>query len=92
MTNAKEDIRGDIAVMRRAAEKADAEVSQAELEKQRQVSYYWTKNWLQRLWKWVKVPMELDSILIKLTAYIRVHTTIRVIALLPVKDDHAKSP
>ncbi len=37
MTNAKEDIRGDIAVMRRAAEKADAEVGEAELEKQRQV-------------------------------------------------------
>ena len=37
MTNAKEDIRGDIAVMKRAAEKADAEVSEAELEKQRQV-------------------------------------------------------
>ena len=42
MTNAKEDIRGDIAVMKRAAEKADAEVSEAELEKQRQVRL---NNW-----------------------------------------------
>ena len=51
MTNAKEDIRGDIAVMRRAAEKADAEVSQAELEKQRQVSYYWTKKLVTKVMK-----------------------------------------
>ena len=37
MENAKEDVRSDIAVMRRAAEKADSEVSKAELEKQKQV-------------------------------------------------------
>ncbi len=37
MTNAKEDIRGDIAVMRRAAEKADSEVNVAETDKQKQV-------------------------------------------------------
>ncbi|XP_030840683.1 coiled-coil domain-containing protein 40 [Strongylocentrotus purpuratus] len=39
MTNAKEDIRGDIAVMRRAAEKADTEVSTAEEDKQKQDLY-----------------------------------------------------
>ena len=38
MENAKEDVRSDIAVMRRAAEKADTEVSKAELDKQKQVS------------------------------------------------------
>lgn len=37
MTNAKEDIRSDIAVMRRAAEKADSEVATAEMDKQKQV-------------------------------------------------------
>ncbi|XP_011454679.3 coiled-coil domain-containing protein 40 [Magallana gigas] len=36
MQNAKEDVRSDIAIMRRAAEKADTEVSKAEVEKQRQ--------------------------------------------------------
>ncbi|KAK3091997.1 hypothetical protein FSP39_024328 [Pinctada imbricata] len=36
MQNAKEDVRSDIAIMRRAAEKADTEVSKAEIEKQRQ--------------------------------------------------------
>ncbi|KAJ8037566.1 Coiled-coil domain-containing protein 40 [Holothuria leucospilota] len=39
MTNAKEDIRSDIAVMRRAAEKADSEVAQSEIEKQKQDLY-----------------------------------------------------
>jgi len=38
MQNAKEDVRGDIAIMKRAAEKADTEVSKAEIEKQKQVS------------------------------------------------------
>ena len=37
MDNAKEDVRGDIAVMRRAAEKVESEVSKAEVEKQMQV-------------------------------------------------------
>ena len=37
MQNAKEDVRSDIAIMRRAAEKADTEVSKAEIEKQKQV-------------------------------------------------------
>ena len=35
--HAKEDVRSDIAVMRRAAEKAESEVTKAELEKQKQV-------------------------------------------------------
>jgi len=38
MNNAKEDIRSDIAVMKRAAEKAEAEVNQAESSKKHQVS------------------------------------------------------
>lgn len=37
MEEAKEDVRADIAVMRRAAEKADTEVTKAELEKKKQV-------------------------------------------------------
>ena len=37
MQNAKEDVRSDIAIMRRAAEKADTEVSKAEIDKQKQV-------------------------------------------------------
>lgn len=36
MTNAKEDIRGDIAVIRRATEKAETDKSKFEIEKQRQ--------------------------------------------------------
>ncbi|KAK3598746.1 hypothetical protein CHS0354_028798 [Potamilus streckersoni] len=36
MQNAKEDVRSDIAIMKRAAEKAEAEVARAETEKQRQ--------------------------------------------------------
>ncbi|XP_071132695.1 coiled-coil domain-containing protein 40-like [Mytilus edulis] len=39
MQNAKEDVRSDIAIMRRAAEKADTEVSKAEIEKQKQDLY-----------------------------------------------------
>ncbi|XP_077980301.1 coiled-coil domain-containing protein 40-like [Glandiceps talaboti] len=39
MMNAKEDIRSDIAVMRRAAEKADTEVTKSETDKQRQDLY-----------------------------------------------------
>ena len=41
MNNAKEDIRSDIAVMKRAAEKAEAEVNQAESSKKHQVSLLW---------------------------------------------------
>jgi len=37
MQNAKEDVRSDIAIMRRAAEKAETEVNKAETEKQKQV-------------------------------------------------------
>lgn len=37
MSNAKEDIRGDIAVIRRATEKAETDKSKFEIEKQRQV-------------------------------------------------------
>ena len=37
VNNAKEDVRSDIAVMKRAAERADVEVSQAEAQKQKQV-------------------------------------------------------
>jgi hypothetical protein len=37
MQNAKEDVRSDIAIMRRAAEKADTEVSKSEIDKQKQV-------------------------------------------------------
>ncbi len=37
MSNAKDDIRGDIAVIRRATEKAETEKAKFELEKQRQV-------------------------------------------------------
>lgn len=36
MQNAKEDVRSDIAIMRRAAEKAETEVTKAEIEKQKQ--------------------------------------------------------
>ena len=36
MIHSKEDVRGDIQVMRRTAEKADSELTAAELEKQRQ--------------------------------------------------------
>ncbi|XP_052261678.1 coiled-coil domain-containing protein 40-like isoform X2 [Dreissena polymorpha] len=36
MQNAKEDVRSDIAIMRRAAEKAETEVAKSEIEKQRQ--------------------------------------------------------
>lgn len=36
MQHSKEDVRGDIQVMRRAAEKADSELTQAEFDKQRQ--------------------------------------------------------
>lgn len=39
MDNAKEDVRSDISVMRRAAEKVESEVSRAELEKQKQDLY-----------------------------------------------------
>ncbi|XP_041363110.1 coiled-coil domain-containing protein 40-like [Gigantopelta aegis] len=39
MDNAKEDVRGDIAVMRRAAEKVESEVTKAEVEKQMQDLY-----------------------------------------------------
>ena len=38
MQNAKEDVRSDIAIMKRAAEKAETEVSKAEIEKQKQVT------------------------------------------------------
>lgn len=37
MKNAKDDIRGDIAVIRRATEKADIDKAKFEIEKQRQV-------------------------------------------------------
>lgn len=37
MQNAKEDVRSDIAIMKRAAEKAETEVAKAEVEKQKQV-------------------------------------------------------
>ncbi|XP_069123768.1 coiled-coil domain-containing protein 40-like [Argopecten irradians] len=36
MQNAKEDVRSDIAIMRRAAEKAETEVAKSEIEKQKQ--------------------------------------------------------
>ncbi|KAK2152124.1 hypothetical protein LSH36_339g05000 [Paralvinella palmiformis] len=39
MDNAKEDVRSDIAVMKRAAEKAESEVMKAEVEKQQQDLY-----------------------------------------------------
>ncbi|GFR74317.1 coiled-coil domain-containing protein 40 [Elysia marginata] len=39
MENAKEDVRSDISVMRRAAEKVESEVSKAETQKQRQDLY-----------------------------------------------------
>ena len=39
MNNAKDDIRGDIAVIRRATEKAESEKSKIEVEKQRQVRF-----------------------------------------------------
>ncbi|XP_046567885.1 coiled-coil domain-containing protein 40-like [Haliotis rubra] len=39
MDNAKEDVRGDIAIMRRAAEKAESEVAKVEMEKQKQDLY-----------------------------------------------------
>lgn len=41
MEEAKEDVRADIAVMRRAAEKADTEVAKAETEKKKQVLCGW---------------------------------------------------
>ena len=61
MEEAKEDVRADIAVMRRAAEKADTEVSRAEVEKRKQVikllfmlkskEMFWKDLWLA-LSKW----------------------------------------
>lgn len=42
MEEAKEDVRADIAVMRRAAEKADTEVTKAETEKKKQVCTVWS--------------------------------------------------
>lgn len=39
VNNAKEDVRSDIAVMKRAAERADVEVDQAEAQKQKQVRW-----------------------------------------------------
>ena len=38
MESAKEDVRSDIAVMKRAAEKAETEVAKTETEKQKQVT------------------------------------------------------
>lgn len=38
LASAKDNVRSDISVMRRAAEKVEAEVAKAEQEKQRQVS------------------------------------------------------
>ncbi len=38
MENAKEDVRSDISIMKRAAEKAETEVSKAETRKQKQAS------------------------------------------------------
>ena len=39
MMNAKDDVRSDIAVMKRAAEKAESEVAKTEIEKQKQDLY-----------------------------------------------------
>ena len=39
MESAKNDVRSDIAVMKRAAEKAEMEVAKSEMEKQKQVGY-----------------------------------------------------
>ena len=39
MESAKEDVRSDIAVMKRAAEKAETEVAKSETEKQKQVRW-----------------------------------------------------
>ena len=39
MDNAKEDVRSDIAVMKRAAEKAETEVSKIESDKRKQDLY-----------------------------------------------------
>ena len=54
LENAKEDVRSDIAVMRRAAEKADTEVAKAESEKHRQVYGVHSFNdgmlWLNASW------------------------------------------
>lgn len=38
VNNAKDDVRSDISVMKRAAERADVEVNQAETRKQKQVT------------------------------------------------------
>ena len=40
MNHAKDDIRGDIAVIRRATEKADMDKAKFEVEKQRQVCFF----------------------------------------------------
>ena len=42
MENAKRDIKSDIAVMRRAAEKANEEINKAEEDKQQQVKHSFT--------------------------------------------------
>ena len=39
MKNAKEDVRSDIAVMKRAAEKAETEVAKSEIQKMKQDLY-----------------------------------------------------
>lgn len=41
METAKNDVRGDIAVMRRAAEKTENVVAQSEIDKQKQVCFYY---------------------------------------------------
>ena len=38
MESAKDDVRSDIAVMKRAAEKAEMEVARSEMDKQKQVN------------------------------------------------------
>lgn len=49
MEEAKEDVRADIAVMRRAAEKADTEVTKAETEKKKQVQCGQTEQQLKAI-------------------------------------------
>ena len=51
METAKDDVRSDIAVMKRAAEKAEMEVAKSEMDKQKQVhSTQFTRNLIIASW------------------------------------------
>ena len=62
MEEAKEDVRADIAVMKRAAEKADSEVTKAELEKKKQVKCTVNKETNEQETQSHGLCLELDTV------------------------------